>query len=401
MRTWLRTSDGALGVGATAVVAVAAATLDVAEPKVFLAFAAFVLISELFEVSLPKGPAAPLGHAPALGFALLGHPVSETIVVFAAGAAAGTLARLVLHREVRTGHVASRALAVAGAAATYRAVAGADLIPAFTRTSISPLGVVAMLAALLAIQTFALAAATLERDPGPLRPMVAGILRSRAALHLSILSVAALLALSWPTLSYWSFPLFLAPLAATQYAFRQLAEIRRTYLQTIRALSKVPEMAGYTHPGHSTRVAEISVAIARELAASEDEQQQIEYAALLHDIGRVSIPDPSDSVETAKMELALVGAQIVRETGHFPRVAEMIERQHEPYRRRGEDTNRDLVAGARIIKVASSYDDFTRPGGLGLSPWDALERLHLGMAYDYDPQVIGALTRVLEKRAAI
>jgi len=41
----------------------------------------------------------------------------------------------------------------------------------------------------------------------------------------------------------------------------------------------------------------------------------------------------------------------------------------------------------------------TRPGAtLGLSTWDVLERLHLGMAYEYDPAVIQALTRVLEKR---
>ena len=77
----------------------------------------------------------------------------------------------------------------------------------------------------------------------------------------------------------------------------------------------------------------------------------------------------------------------------------MIERQNEPYRRRGEDANPELSLGAKIIKVCSAFDDMTRPGAtLGLSTWDVLERLHLGMAYEYDPAVIQALTRVLEKR---
>jgi len=112
----------------------------------------------------------------------------------------------------------------------------------------------------------------------------------------------------------------------------------------------------------------------------------------------VSIPDPTSMQGTSSLELALTGAGIVRETGHFPDVADMIEHQYEPYRRRGEVAN-ELPIGAKIIKVASAYDDFTHPGGaVGLSTWDVLERLHLGMAYEYDPQVIQALTRVLEKR---
>jgi len=132
---------------------------------------------------------------------------------------------------------------------------------------------------------------------------------------------------------------------------------------------------------------------------NQAEIDEIEYAALLHDIGRVSIPDPQDAQDASKLELALTGAGIVRETGHFPRVAEMIEHQYEPYRRRGEDANPELSMGAKIIKVCSAFDDMTRPGAtLGLSTWDVLERLHLGMAYEYDPGVIQALTRVLEKR---
>jgi putative nucleotidyltransferase with HDIG domain len=211
--------------------------------------------------------------------------------------------------------------------------------------------------------------------------------------------VGALLAIAYPPLKEWSFPLFLAPLAATQFAFRQFASIRKTYLQTIGALSRVPEMAGYTQPGHSRRVAQLAVEIAQELGVAQPDIDEIEYAALLHDIGRVSIPDPADAQDASKLELALTGAGIVRETGHFPKVAEMIEHQYQPYRRRGEDANPSLSIGAKIIKVCSAFDDLTRPGGtLGLSTWDVLEKLHLGMAYEYDPAVIQALTRVLEKR---
>jgi putative nucleotidyltransferase with HDIG domain len=223
--------------------------------------------------------------------------------------------------------------------------------------------------------------------------------RAVGPLVLSSVSVGALLALAYPAFDQWTLPLFLAPLAATQFSFRQVATIRRNYIQTIGALSKVPEMAGYTVRGHSSRVAALAVEIATEIGVGDTEIHEIEYAALLHDIGRVSLPDPEEATRgTASLELALVGAEIVENTGHFPRVAQMVGRQHEAYRRRGEDTNDTLPIGSKIIKVASAFDDLTEPGGPGRTSWDALERLHLGMAYEYDPRVIQALTRVLERR---
>jgi len=146
----------------------------------------------------------------------------------------------------------------------------------------------------------------------------------------------------------------------------------------------------------------MSVEIAMELGAGDPQLQEIEYGALLHDIGRISLPDPEETpANTAALELALVGAEIVEKTGHFPRVADMVRHQNEPYRRRGEDANRELPAGAKIIKVASAYDDLTEPAGPRRTAWDALERLHLGMAYEFDPKVIQALTRVLEQRGLI
>jgi putative nucleotidyltransferase with HDIG domain len=324
--------------------------------------------------------------------------------------------RMSMRKPLQLVDSATHMIALAGGAAVYQAFAlihGAPLFDTCAKklsggctgpdpkkfTDLSVFGLLAMLAVVLLIEATLNSFRAVERNRIPLAPVFAGAIRSTAALHLSILSVGALLAIAFPPLREWSFPLFLAPLAATQFAFRQFASIRKTYLQTIRALSKVPEMAGYTEPGHSTRVASLAVEIARDLGVNEQEIDEIEYAALLHDIGRVSIPDPSESRETDKLELALTGGGIIRETGHFPRVADMIERQNEPYRRRGEEANPNLSLGAKIIKVCSAYDDLVHPGGaVGLSTWDVIERLHLGMAQEYDPQVIQSLTRVLEKR---
>jgi putative nucleotidyltransferase with HDIG domain len=436
-RRSLRYSDSVIAVGAIAALGIAVGLVithhdlsKVTELKIFGAFALLVAASEMFDVTLPNNESFSLGIAPALGFALLGpilldirhKPLPEVLVMFAAGVAIATGMRISMKKDLQLVASATHLLALAGGTAVYQAFAALahrmashpfifntcqtkDPIShscsrvADNFTDLSIFGLLAMLFVVVLIETTLNAFRQVDRNPVPLKPVFVGQVRSTGALHLSILSVGALLAIAYPPLREWSFPLFLAPLAATQFAFRQFASIRKTYLQTIGALSRVPEMAGYTQPGHSKRVAQLAVEIAAELGVQQQEIDEIEYAALLHDIGRVSIPDPSEAADASKLELALTGGGIVRETGHFPRVADMIEKQNEPYRRRGEDANPDLSLGAKIIKVCSAFDDMTRPGQtLGLSTWDVLEKLHLGMAYDYDPQVIQALTRVLEKR---
>ncbi|MGZ6515661.1 MAG: HD-GYP domain-containing protein [Actinomycetota bacterium] len=432
IRARLRFSDRGIALGALAVLIVSVAFVikDGAltsrnDLKVFGAFALLVAASEMFEVMLPNNVAFSLGIAPAIGFALLGsidpavrHKLlPEILTMFVVGIAIASVMRASMKKPLQLLDAGTHLISLAAGAAVYHAFAVLAYAPpgyplvfdtckAPTTgcnpsqfTDLSVFGLVAMLLVILIIETTLNTLRTVDRERIPFAPVFIGGIRSTGALHLSIMSVGALLAIAYPPLKEWAFPLFLAPLAATQFAFRQFASIRKTYLQTIAALSRVPEMAGYTQPGHSKRVAELSVEIARELGVNEQAITEIEYAALLHDIGRVSIPDPADAANASHLELALTGSGIVRETGHFPRVADMIEKQYEPYRRRGEDANPDLLLGAKIIKVASGYDDLARPGSaVALSTWDVLERLHLGMAYEYDPQVIQALTRVLEKR---
>lgn len=406
-----RSSERAIIGAALVVVAVAGATLSIEDLATFLSFAAVIAASELFEVTLPNEDRYHLGLAPALGLALLGpiapvasHPaLSSVLIAFAIGMTTAIAIRATTKREPGIVEAASSMLALAAGAAIYHAMRTLDGMPVFdvdkteSATDLSIAGFAAMFITVLVVQTILATMRQVARERVPIAPVFRSVLAGTVALHLSIISVGALLAVSFPALRFWAFPLFLAPLAATQFAFRQFASIRRTYLQTIRALSKVPEMAGYSNEGHSRRVAELSVSIAREMGVAEALTSEIEYAALLHDIGRVSIPDPHHAGSSSNMELAVVGAAIVRETGHFPKVADMIERQYDPYRKRGEGPSETLPLGSKIIKIASAFDDMTRPGPVGESAQDALDKLSVGMAFDFDPEVVQALRRVLEK----
>lgn len=382
-----------------------------------IAFVVFVALGDQLEIPLER-TAFSLGLAPAMAFALvrqcpphvtapcdellLSPNVGEVAAVFVVGTVASFLIRAVRRRPANLPSVAARLIVVLLGAAIYDQMVSTVGGFAFGPQRMSALGLASVLFVVVCADVIAQSLLVRAGEGVPFSRAMEDRFRATGPLLLSTVSVAALLALAYPVLRVWTLPLFLAPLAATEFSFRQVATIRKNYLQTVRALAKVPEMAGYTVRGHSTRVATLAVEIAKELGTGDPELHEVEYAALLHDIGRVSLPDPEEASKgVSSLELALVGAEIVEKTGHFPRVATMVREQNEPYRRRGEDANRSLTTGAKVIRVASAYDDLTQPAGPGRSPWDALERLHLGMAYDYDPQVIQALTRVLEKNGRI
>lgn len=385
----------------------------------YVAFAALITVSDLLEVTLSSEVRYTLSLAPGLGLALWGlsspvdRPAYELLLIFALGLLGATVVRGLRRKPLGLSASSMSMLVMAGAAAAYGSVESIPNLGTITTPCISAdctrISVPALFAMLLVLSLGesvlrSLKEAGIERLP--FRPRFVDTVKSLAALHLSILSVGALLALAYPSLGkYRSFPLFLAPLAATQYAFRQFASIKRTYLQTIRALSKVPELAGFSSDGHSRRVADLSVSVARELGLTDSAVEQIEYAALLHDIGHISMTDPEDTftlTEDRRKELAAIGSNIVRGTGHFPAVAEMISRQYDPYRRPGENVTDDLPSGSKIIKACSAYDDLTDGrDGASFTPWNAIERLHIGTAYDWEPTVVQALMRVLEKRGVL
>jgi len=95
--------------------------------------------------------------------------------------------------------------------------------------------------------------------------------------------------------------------------------------------------------------------------------------------------------------IARDGAEIVRKTGVLDTVALILESQSKPYRHVRE-LGEDLPISSRIIKVANAYDDLVG-GRDNVDGKDAaIERIHLGLGYEYDPRVVEALLRVLARR---
>lgn len=213
----------------------------------------------------------------------------------------------------------------------------------------------------------------------------------------SLFTSGALFGLAFPEMRWWAILLALVPYAFSHLAFVRYHNTRVTYGQTIRALAQIPEVAGLATMGHAERTAAVAVAIARDIGMHPDEVTELEYAALMHDIGRITLNEPAIlRAGYTDEDLARWGAQIIGEAPFLEKVGLLVRDQHRPYRSVGEERDESVPLASKIIKVASAYDQAIHDQML--TPIDALELLHLGSTYDFDPDITGSLRRVIAAR---
>src|SRR5690606_20232252 len=148
-------------------------------------------------------------------------------------------------------------------------------------------------------------------------------------------------------------------------AFKRFQETKVTYKPTIRALARIPEVSGLAVDGHADRTTEMATAIAKEMGLGPVLVEQVEFAALMHDIGRISLNEP----QVLKMgytddDIARWSAEIIAESPYLERVAEHVRHQYEPFRQPGQQEDPEITIVARIIKVAAAYDWKVSEGGL-------------------------------------
>ncbi len=204
----------------------------------------------------------------------------------------------------------------------------------------------------------------------------------------------------WPVLDWWALPIALLPYSFAHVAFKRFQETKITYKQTIRALARIPEVSGLGVDGHADRTTELASAMAKEIGLGPTQVEDVEYAGLMHDIGRVSLNEPQIlRMGYSDTDIARWSSEIIAESPYLSRVATHVRHQYEPYRKPGEQTDPDVSIVSRIIKVAAAYDWQVHLEGI--SPLQALEVLHTGAAYDYDPEVVASLRRLLESRGVL
>ncbi|MCU1678440.1 MAG: Metal dependent phosphohydrolase [Frankiales bacterium] len=380
------------------------------------AFVGLIFIGELARVALPGDrEASPLATAGGLAFALtetigvgptsVAHGAMVTITGTAFASLAGAMVHAAVGRSPRLDTVSRRILVVGLAAALLPLISDVLSLPDAKLTTVAVL--VAVVSCAAAADVVLAAFDRRWRLRTPFFAAIEAEVRLSAGLGAAIGATGVLIPLAAHWMGLWALPALSLPLLVTQFAYRRYARIRATYGQTIRALSRITEVGGYVVEGHAERVTTLAIETGRALGMTEDDLVDLEYAALLHDVGQLSLDDPIPRGSTLivtpqhRARVAGLGADIIRSTGFLDRVAVLVERQAEPYRRNRRDSDESVPLGSRIIKAVSAYDDLVSESGQDRrGRTDALERLRLGMAYEYDPRVVAALAEVIARTAA-
>jgi putative nucleotidyltransferase with HDIG domain len=192
---------------------------------------------------------------------------------------------------------------------------------------------------------------------------------------------------------------------------RLIAALERGYLETIRSLAAAVEAKDPYTRGHAERVATLAVEIGRELALSAGALRALQYAGILHDIGKIGIPDGilAKGTPLAADEMALVhdhpriGAEIIAGVEFLEEAVPAIRSHHErwdgagyPDRLRGER----IPLAARIVNIADTWDACTshRPYQEAMPPEAAVAILEGLRGSQTDPAVHAALLRVLRRQ---
>ena len=403
------------------------ASVGLTQARDAVAFGSLIAFGELLRLSLPGDrEAAPIGSAGALGYALVlqigltqaRQSAMQVVAVTAVGMIVGALPHLAAGRPAGVSGMASRLLALALVAFAFRPLSDVTMLSQHVWIAL------AVMAALIVAGWLAecMIRAVIRADALRAKFTVALVdeVRVQWQLGAAVGASAMLIALAADEMGLVALAILIAPLLVTQVAFRRYAGIRSTYLQTVRALARVTEVGGYVEDGHSSRVGKLAVAVGRELGMHEPDLLELEYAALMHDIGQLSLPDPIPGGATVlvsaedQRRIAELGAGVIQQAGVLDRVAEIVRCQDRPWRAPdsgGPDSGGPGAggpgagspepgppAGSRIIRAANAFDDLVGGSTDRDRTEAALERLRLDTAAQYDPTVVEALSKVTGRR---
>ncbi len=187
-------------------------------------------------------------------------------------------------------------------------------------------------------------------------------------------------------------------------------KMEKTYIETVSALATAVEARDKYTRGHSKRVTEYSVEIAKRLNLPDWFIRDVESAALLHDIGKIGIPDhilhntgalPPDGV-TFVLGHPIGGENILKPVGSLARLCPIVRHHHERYDGKGYPDalkGEKIPLAARILSVADSFDAMisARAYKPTRTREEAIEEMIRCKDSQFDPECVDAFLSYLDE----
>lgn len=189
-----------------------------------------------------------------------------------------------------------------------------------------------------------------------------------------------------------------------------LTELETLSVGTIRALADALDAKCDYTAGHSLRVSRIAVLVGRQLGLPEDNLRDIELGGILHDIGKIGVPESilwkPDKLTPEEREIMsrhpVKSAEIIGDLKGLVRAREYVKHHHEYYDGSGYPdglAGDKIPIGARIILVSDAYDAMTtdRPYREAIGHERAIAELRKLAGTQFDPEVVAGLLRLTEE----
>lgn len=186
-------------------------------------------------------------------------------------------------------------------------------------------------------------------------------------------------------------------------------DLQEAYQATLEALSGALDLRDHETEGHGRRVTRLAVALAQELGYPEKELDSLVYGAMLHDVGKIGIPDDvllkpgpltPEQWEIIRKHPSL-GYRVLSKIKFLNGAAEIVRAHHERYDGKGYPrglAGEKIPLGARIFAVVDAYDAMTcdRPYRKALPHEEAIAELKRNAGTQFDPRVVKTFLRLVE-----
>ena len=183
--------------------------------------------------------------------------------------------------------------------------------------------------------------------------------------------------------------------------------VKRTYFETVQALSLAIEANDEYTRGHSDRVTKIAVKIAKRIRLTRERIDTLKFAGILHDIGKIGVikevlhkPTKLSDLEFALIKNhPVVGEEIIKPVAFLDKIRPVIRHHHERFDGSGYPDGlrgKDIPFLSRIITVADAYDAMTshRPYRSALSHETAVAEITKYAGTQFDPEIVQAFLEI-------
>lgn len=221
------------------------------------------------------------------------------------------------------------------------------------------------------------------------------------------ISIAQVVSVSRP--AFPAFLLFIVPLVVAREVFKRYLALRAAYVDTVRSLVGAVEAKDPYTRGHSERVALYATCLGRSLRLRQSRMDTLQYAALLHDVGKIGVPMKvlnkpgrlTDEEYGLIKEHPALGAQVISKVPYLGEIVEAVLYHHEHIDGSGYGQgamNDQIPLLPRLLAIADAYDAMTseRPYRRALTVEEAAAELERCSGSQFDSDLAGRFVELLK-----